>query len=124
MGCACIQQDMVIRNQRINKQQNISEVNSGRQNEDIRQKNFARSPNNEPVSNVIQPQEIINENIPSNNNPRNIQQINVASQPVRNHNIIQSLQFNNRIGLQGEIYLQSRFNPDFNYPEIGKLLFT
>jgi hypothetical protein len=124
MGCACIQQDVVVRNQRINKERGLSEQNSRRLSGNIQQR---ESPNNERHGVHNQPVESVNDNNPRyvpprNTNNRNSQQHSHIDIPVRNNNRdtnIQSLHaMNSRMLLQGEIYLQSKFNPNFNYPEI------
>jgi hypothetical protein len=112
MGCACIQQDPVVKNQRINKDQRSSNINSGvpSNNPNSRAQGTPVNEgvtNRQNIQNRIEPSQRVN-NRPNINRNINIQTYNLNPNPVLN--------------ILGDIYLQSKNNPNFNYQEIGKIL--
>jgi hypothetical protein len=134
MGCACIQQDVVSRNQKISKQQSVLNENIRRMNSNNNNIDSNRPNTNMQRQNKSLPRNNNNNNIVQNSNnnivPQNRQQ-NSNQQSSENpnnrgpHISIRTIQIPNPIPNQviinqGEIFLQSKNNPNFNYPEIGK----
>lgn len=98
MGCACIRQDVVVKNQKlfIDRNNNERENNQNNDNND----------NNE-------------------NNQNNIEEVNVIHRLTNQVNPIpRNLEFINQPINNNEPYLQSRMNSNFNFEEIGKYLIT
>jgi hypothetical protein len=121
MGCACIQHEAVKSKKSSVIKQELNQVNpvSSRSQNNV-QSHIREVPVNEPSSNRGGGSQIR-----QIENPRSGQQVNNNRQVSQNRNInIQAFQVNQipnqNIPITGEIYLQSKNNPNFNYPEVGK----
>lgn len=130
MGCACVKSDVIVKNQRINKQSSannslfkhasenaiIPQPESGNnQNNMIRESIVSR--NNQNIQNNNINHNIINQNNNSELDPRHINNNNHRDIRQVQNQIVNSI-INNFPGLNSEPYLQSRSDPNFNFPEI------
>jgi hypothetical protein len=92
MGCACIRQDVVVKNQKLFIDRGV-----------VERENNVNNDNNE--NNRNEDEEVVNNHRPTN-------QVNPLA---RNFELLNQANLNNN-----EPFLQSRMNSNFNFQEIGK----
>ena len=95
MGCACIRQDVVVKNQKLFIDRNVNERENNQNNDNIQ-----------------------------NNQNNNIEEINIINRPTQINAIPRNLEFINQPINNNEPFLQSRMNSNFNFQEIGKFKLT